>query len=293
MSTGTVAGLYRYPVKSMLGETLDRAEIDGRGVLGDRAHAVIDQSDGKVASAKHPTKWRRLLEVQADYVDEVTSREATPPVELTFPDGTVVRSDDDNVHDKLSLFVGRDVSLAAVGTTGAVLEEVWPDIEGLAPAEFIAATATGTTEAGESVSDISMGLAAPPGTFFDVATLHMLTTSTLDALRAAGDADFDVRRYRPNVLVDTVETGFVENGWAGQIVALGKSCTATVDLSTMRCVMTTLAQTGMAADRETLRVIARANRVDIPGLGTWACAGVYATPQELGAVALGDAVAVG
>jgi uncharacterized protein YcbX len=65
-----------------------------------------------------------------------------------------------------------------------------------------------------------------------------------------------------------------------------------VDLATMRCVMTTLAQRDLAADRQTLRVVSKANRVEIPGLGVWACAGVYASVSAPGAIRLGDPVAV-
>ena len=49
---GTVSELRRYPVKSMLGEALDVAPIQARGVAGDRAYALIDVETGKVVSAK-------------------------------------------------------------------------------------------------------------------------------------------------------------------------------------------------------------------------------------------------
>jgi uncharacterized protein YcbX len=171
---------------------------------------------------------------------------------------------------------------------------VWPsDVEGLAPEDFISSTSTETTEEGDAISNLSLAMAAPPGTFFDLSSLHLLTTSTLAALQAAGpDAGFDVRRYRPNVLIETPEDGFVENGWVAGTVSMGGSARAHVDLATMRCVMTTLAQRDLAADRQTLRVVSKANRVEIPGLGVWACAGVYASVSAPGAIRLGDPVAV-
>jgi uncharacterized protein YcbX len=66
---GTVVSLWRYPVKSMQGEELNAAEVGERGVLGDRAYAVLDRTDGKVASAKNPRKWPRMFEFRAGFAD--------------------------------------------------------------------------------------------------------------------------------------------------------------------------------------------------------------------------------
>lgn len=49
--------MWRYRVKSMAGEELDAAYPNTLGVLGERAYALIDELDGKVASAKNPRKW--------------------------------------------------------------------------------------------------------------------------------------------------------------------------------------------------------------------------------------------
>jgi uncharacterized protein len=53
---GSIVSLWRYPVKSMMGEELNAAEVTSGGLLGDRAYALVDSSDGKVASAKNPRK---------------------------------------------------------------------------------------------------------------------------------------------------------------------------------------------------------------------------------------------
>src|SRR5687767_9956437 len=122
----------------------------------------------------------------------------------------------------------------------------------------------GRREGDDPVSDVPVSTLAPVGTFFDLATLHVLTTATLARLRElAPSADFDVRRYRPNVLVDTGGTGFVENDWAGSTLTLGASARARVDMQAMRCVMTTLAHGDVPADRATLQTIAKHNRVEI------------------------------
>ena len=289
----TIAALWRYPVKSMLGEQVDEAELGPVGIPGDRAYALIDQSDGRVASAKHPAKWGALLGYRARFVEPPVSGKGVAAVTVTFPDGSEVRSDDPGVHERLSRALGRDVVLASQAPEHPVFEEVWPDVPGIAPAEFIESVATGRDEVGDTVSDIALAMGAPPGTFFDLAPLHLLTTATLDRLsRLDPGATHDARRYRPNLVVSAAADAFVEDGWVGRTVGLGADARATVMLSTMRCVMVTLPQADLPRDRRTLRGIAEHNRVEIPGLGTWACAGVYAGVAASGVVRVGDPVAL-
>lgn len=285
--TGTVAALYRFPVKSMLGEQLHHVELTDRGVVGDRAYAVLDREDGKIATGKHPRKWSKLVELSAAYVEDVTS-----PVAITFPDGTVVRTDEPGVDESLSTYLGRDVTLIAHAEEGQVVEEVWPRIDGLAPPELVEAMSGGRLEGDDPISDIPVSSMAPPGTFFDLTTLHVLTTATLRRLaELEPSADFDVRRYRPNVLVDVDGADFVENGWPGSTLSLGPAAEARVDMPTMRCVMTTLARADLAKDRGSLQAIARHNRQEIFG-GLWACAGVYASVIASGGVTVGDPVTI-
>ena len=66
---GSVVGLSRYPVKSMMGEELNASELTDRGILGDRACALVDAETGKVVSAKEPRKWSRMFEFRAAYVE--------------------------------------------------------------------------------------------------------------------------------------------------------------------------------------------------------------------------------
>ncbi|WP_296373465.1 MOSC domain-containing protein [Pseudonocardia sp.] len=128
---------------------------------------------------------------------------------------------------------------------------------------------------------------------FDLAVLHVLTDATLDHLRElAPDATFDVRRYRPNVVLDGDDSGFTENGWPGRGITLGDGPEPKVSITVMRCVMTTLAQSDLPADVDTLRTIAKHNRLEIPGMGVWACAGVYADVTAGGSVSVGDAYVV-
>ena len=281
-----VTEIWRYPVKSMLGESLTSCTIGPDGVVGDRAYALVDREDGKVASAKNPRKWERLLACQAAFVDDDT-------VEITLPDGATVRTDDSDVDAIVSAAVGRDVRVASTAPEDRVFEEVWPDIDGLAPDALIAGTTIGTDEDGRPISQLPLGSAAPAGTFFDLSVIHLLTTATLTHLQSlAPSSRFDPRRYRPNVVIDTDEIGFVENGWVGRTVRVGDAARFSVTLPTMRCVMTTLAQGDLPPDRETLRTIAASNRVEIPGWGTWACAGAYADVEAPGEIAVGDPATV-
>jgi uncharacterized protein YcbX len=284
-----ISELWRYPVKSMLGERRDRAEVTAEGVAGDRVYAVIDRSDGKVASAKNPRKWRALLSCRAELIGE-PSVGAPPPVRITLPDGTVVTSDDADVDRRLSEVVGRDVVLAHTAPEGATFEETWPDIEGMAPAEFIESTRARFDE-DESVSDLALGLAAAPGSFFDLAPMHIITSSSLDELhRLQPSSEFVSPRFRPNVVIDTPAGGFLENGWVGATLRLGSEASISVMMPTMRCVMTTLAQGDLPDDRGILRAAAEHNRVEISGLGHWACVGAYASVVTPGTIAIGDAI---
>ncbi len=288
----SVAQLLRYPVKSMLGEDLPAAELTPHGLLGDRGYALVATSDGTVASGKHPQRWRGLLAWSARYVDEPVAGEALPPVELTAPDGSVLRSDAPGTDDALSRALGCQVRLSCEPVAGARFEEVWPDIDGLAPAGFIRGTTTGASDTGEPLSALALGMLLPQPSFQDLSALHLITTATLAHLsRLDPEGSFDARRYRPNVLVDDGGDGFVEDAWVGRQVQVG-AARAAVTMLTMRCVMTTLAQGDLPEDRGTLRTLARTHRRDIPGLGTWACAGVYADVVRPGMLRVGDPVEV-
>ncbi len=298
----TVAQIFRYPVKSMLGESLSRARIGATGVVGDRAYALIDVETGTVASAKVPRRWSGLLDFSARFVAEPVDGAASPPVEITFPDGSVLRSDDEGIDHALTAALGRSVRLTTVPPDGAYFEELWPDIEGLAPQKLIDDTEIRREDTGEVISKFDISAFGAKGTFFDLSALHVLTESTLDRLRElAPDATFDARRYRPNFVLrdedagrdnpsggDHIGQGFVENGWPGRTVSLGEA-QVRFSFATMRCVMTTLAQGDLPRDADTLRAIARHNRIEIPQIGgVWACAGVYADVAAPGEVAVGD-----
>ncbi|KYF49145.1 sulfurase, partial [Sorangium cellulosum] len=111
--TGTVVSIWRYPVKSMQGEEIDEAAISDRGVLGDRAYAVLDRETGHVASAKHPGKWGALLACRAAFAEPPRPSAPLPAVWITLPDGAVISSAQPDVDRALSRALGRDVALVS------------------------------------------------------------------------------------------------------------------------------------------------------------------------------------
>src|SRR5262245_46193846 len=197
----SVASLWRYPVKSMQGEELTAAEVTERGLLGDRAYALIDSADGKAATAKNPKKWPTLFGFRATFIEPPRPDASMPPVRITLPDGTTATSQQADLNQLLSKALNRTVKLNAAGRGHArpvVAEEYWPDMEGL--------------DFRDSVTDFTL----PGGTFFDCATVHLLTTATLDRLHQLyPPGRFEVPRFRPNIVVAAAsgEQDFIENAW--------------------------------------------------------------------------------
>jgi uncharacterized protein len=175
---GSVVSLWRYPVKSMMGEELNATEVTERGLLGDRAYALVDSSDGKVATAKNPRKWPRLFDFRATVIGPARAAAAkAPPVRIALPDGTIATSDQGDLNQILSKALNREVALGAAQREAVNAEEYWPDMDGL--------------DHQDTVTDFTL----PEATFFDVAMVHLLTTATLDRLRELyPQGRFEVRR---------------------------------------------------------------------------------------------------
>ena len=291
--SATVAEMWRYPVKSMLGERVDAVDVGDAGFTGDRAYAVIDPATGKVGSAKHPRLWGALLQCEARYLATPRAGAQLPPVAIRLPDGDETGSDDPQVDARLSALFGRPVQLTTVAPEGNGYLAVWPEMDGVIPDDFREQSAVEGAEPDGTLTGLSLGVASPPGTFFDVAALHVLTTATLSRLgELEPTSRFAVERYRPNIVIDAAVEPFAENGWSGAGMRFGDALTASVLIPTMRCIMTTLAQGDLPRDNGVLRTVARHNRVEIPGLGIWSCVGAYATVTTPGRVQLGDEVVV-
>ncbi len=293
--TATIAEMWRYPVKSMRGERIEISDVGDAGFTGDRAYAVIDPATGKVGSAKHPRLWGALLQCEARYLAAPRAGEQLPPVAIRLPNGDETGSEDPEIDRRLSALFGRPVQLTTVAPEGNGYLAVWPEMDGIVPDDFREQSAVdgAEAEAEGTLTGLSLAIAAPAGTFFDVSALHVLTSATLERLGELEPASrFAVERYRPNIVIDAAIDPFSENRWSGASIRFGDALTASFLIPTMRCIMTTLAQGDLPRDNAVLRTVASHNRIEIPGLGTWACVGAYATVTTPGAVRLGNDVAL-
>jgi hypothetical protein len=288
---GTVTTLSRFPVKSMQGEKLTEAELSEHGLVGDRAYALIETETGKVMSGKNPRVGTQLLGCRAAFVEPPGSGDELPPVRITMPDGASVTSDARDSNVTLSGFLGREVSLQQAAPEDFTIDQHHPDIEDLDP-EGHRDTVTESKLGGAFFAQAGIPSPVAAGSFLDLFPVSVLTTSTLARLQELRpESRFDERRFRMNVVVDTPDEGFVENGWTGSSLQIGGSVRLAVFLPDPRCVMTTLAQEGLPKDTEILRTLVRHNRVDVAG-GLYPCAGVYAIVEAAGTIRAGDRVSV-
>jgi uncharacterized protein len=282
---GTVKEIWRYPVKSMAGERLQRANVGTLGIYGDRGWAIRDEKAGEIRNAR---KLPALLHCTAVYLREPSGSDV-PPAQITMPNGTTFRSDSAEASEKLSELLGRTVSIWPVQPPSErdFLRRAAPDNPDMR-AEM--REVFGRLES-EPLPDFStlppqiLEFTSPFGTFFDAFPFHVLTTASLSALASHNPtADFDSRRFRPNLLVDTERglDGLVEAEWSGRTLQIGAT-RIKLEMPTVRCVIPTLDQPGMKKDPSVLRTIVRDAAQNL---------GAYATIAAGGTIALGDQVAL-
>lgn len=265
---GAVAALWRYPVKSMRGEELDAAEVTDRGLLGDRAYALVDVETGKVVSAKNPRKWPNLLDFRSVFVEPPQSPGSMPPARVATPDGATLETGDPGFDERVSALVGRPVRLTSSAGDSPRIEGYWPDFD------FV--------ESPDAFFEVKL----PPGTFFDAAVVHLLTTTTLETLRSSRPGSrFELPRFRPNIVVELADGagGFPENDWAGRTVRIGDEVRLAISEPCPRCVMTTVSQGDLPRDPDILKTVVQRNRGNV---------GVLASVIRGGRIRRGDAVVV-
>ena len=286
---GSVSELWRFPVKSMGGEQMDEAEFSARGLIGDRAYALIDADSGKVVSAKSVRLFPDILNCRAAFVEPPRFGAAAPPVRIVFSEGATVRSDAADSDRVLSDHFKRNVRLAQVAPEDFTIDMYHPDLGDLDPAgpkDVVLDQKLGAAYFGES------GRPSPvaAGAFFDLFPASVLTESTIDRLNELRpESQFDHRRFRMNVIIKAKDAGFVENEWVGHELKIGDA-RLRIAVPDSRCVMTTLAQGELARDPEILKTLARHNKVQVGDAGKFPCAGVYAVVEETGIVRTGDQV---
>jgi uncharacterized protein YcbX len=271
---GTVAELWRYPVKSMLGEQRRELLVTKRGVMGDRAWALRDPATGRIASAKkHPL----LLEFEATYeVDPTTESQGV--VRIKAPDGRVFSPDDDGASELVSAFLGCDLRFddraGADEKTGINPANVFGDVP---------VNALKPEWNSETMPDYFQ-LAA--GSFLEIGPIYVLASGSVDHLQdlRGDDGVVDRRRFRPNIYIESLPEwiGFVEDSWLGHVLTVGDEMQCSDFQRTLWCVTSTLAQREIPRDLGILRTLAHHHD---------GCLGVYATVLNPGVVRVGDEVA--
>src|SRR3954453_20981109 len=281
---GSVAEIWRYPVKSMGGEVLTRSAITTRGVHADRMWAVRDVELDTFTTAR---RWPVLLQCSARFVEDPAGRSADPgdvlEVIVTFPDGEEVSSSDPAIHDRLSEQIGKSARLESLPALSEKRRYRTPQ-----PTKADIRRQFAIPD-GEPLPDFSMfpvrklaelaRYATPVGALYDVYPIHLVTRASLRALaeRSPG-SQFDVRRFRPNVMIDRDGAELVEFGWCGGRLR-APSVTFDVEIPTVRCSIPTRQQGDLRGDPDVLRTInAHADH----------CLGVYANVAAAGTLVEGD-----
>ncbi len=305
MRIGTVKQIWRYAVKSMAGEQIEACAVGMRGIPADRGWALRDEKIGEITNGKRNPL---LMQCAARY-REAPANGLIPHVTMRFPNGVELASDAADVNARLSELLGKPVSLWPVQPADNLehYRRKSPTARVFARlarnrafrAALPALTSFGkanrelrelfSREPGEPVPDISklppeiMEFTSPLGTYFDAFPIHMLTTSSLDTMsRVNPAAQWDVRRFRPNFLIESDEEGLIESAWAGKNVRLG-NIELRCEIPTVRCGMTMQAQQDFPKDPSVLRSIVKDANQNF---------GIYASVVSAGEVRLGDVVEI-
>lgn len=228
---GTVAALWRYPVKSMAAEPLDHADVSWHGVPGDRRWAFL-RKDAVTSGfpwltlRDSPDLWRyRPSFVEPHQPDRSPTLVVTP--------------------------------------SGAQLDIIAPAL---------------AAELGDGVRVIRNDRG-----FFDTLPLSVLTTQTLAALSTLVGEPLDVRRFRPNLLIDSASPEpFHEDTWVGRVLRIG-ALRVHIDKRDQRCVVVNVDPVTTQRSPAILRTITRERD---------SCLGVYGSTVQPGRVAVGDPVVI-
>lgn len=291
MQLQAISEIWRYPVKSLGGEPMDTATVESDGLRGDHMWAVVDVETGRVASAKRAKLWGALLRCEARLLDD-TDLADLGALEIVMPDGATLRGDGRHTASTLSAYIGREVELRSPTSVSRVMEMEWVAESRIGMEAAVEASSLNAVQ--DRDSDVPVG-AVPTGgpneRFYDIAPLHVVTTSSMNAL-VTGSAEGATRRFRPNIVVGDADwdAGWVEDAWVAQRVRLG-AVEAVVRMPTGRCVMINLPHHRLPPDRQTLRALSAVHRrpvgygtADLPTLG------VYADVVMPACIQVGDAV---
>lgn len=272
---GRIASLYRYPIKTMQGESADRIEVTELGFEGDRLWALRDERRGDFGGGKRIVP---LMNLRAH------SGQAGAPPEIELPDGERFRADDPRAAERISEALSHPVTIWPVGATPDPPDEV-EGVEDL-EADFRAAMGREGSEPNPDFSAMPedmMGFLGREGRpYVDLAPLMVMTQQSLDSLaKAASSSRIDVRRFRPSILIEAETEGeFPEQDWVGARVRIGGTVLR-FPMTCPRCVMTTRGFADLPKDPGIMRKLVSHAQGNL---------GVYATIEESGSIAVGDDV---
>lgn len=284
IKVGTVKQIWRYPVKGMAGESLNYCHLGEKGLQGDRIWAIQDTARQEIQSCKFRPQLLRC-------VARCRSAEMTgshDEVDIVFPDGRVVGSDDPLIDELLSELIGHASTLEALRPLSQL--DFYRRHKKDAHTWLEELKATFEREAGEPLPAILDDLPAAavdfvsvPGTFFLVTPFHLLTTATLAHMQQLNpQANWDVQRFRPNVVIETLPgmQGLVEQAWVANKLRIGR---ATIDCNstTPRCGAVTRQQQTLESDSSVLRTIVQKADQNL---------GIYGSITQSAVIRVGDEV---
>jgi uncharacterized protein len=253
---GLIESLWRYPVKSLRGESLDEALVVETGVAGDRVWALRELERGGIMSAR---TWASMLYLRAFWQSDPAA-DAAARVGIELPDGRTICADDADASEVLSDLFRRRVRLERIRA-----ERMTP----------------------EELEAVLKGEAFPPRRdFFDEDVMHLIASGTLRHLRGLRpDSDFDPRRFRANVYIDTgaAAGGFIEDQWLDGVLEIGESVRIAGMRPSIRCAITTHAQEELPRDAKILRTAWQHHQAYV---------GVFASVGTPGKIRVGDPVAL-
>ena len=285
--SGTVTHLFRYPVKSMGGHSLSSTPLTVNGILGDRAWALKDEERGGIKGGK---RFPELLSMSASFVSEPTAQHVSPEVSIALADGRQISSSDQGVNEVLSAEVGAPVSLWPLLPKDQLDHYRRPAMEeGVDPEAYFREVFARTED--EPLPDLSVFpeelfiYESSPGTYFDAFPILLMSEASLrffaKTMTEKGEnSRFDLRRFRPNLVVETPEDGFPENSWVGRRGRIG-SAVVKIEVACPRCIMTTHGFDDLPKDPKVMRHLVKENGGNL---------GVYLSIEEPGVIGLGDVI---
>jgi uncharacterized protein YcbX len=307
MRIGTIKQIWRYPVKSMAGEQLEACSVGLNGIPGDRGWAIRDETARETTNGKH---FPLLMQCSARY-REAPANGVIPHVELRLPGGLQLGSDAPNINARLTELLGKPVSLWPLQPASntehyrrrsktarlygrlarfRAFRAALPVLTSFGPANAELRESF-SREPDEPIPDLStlppelFEFTSPRGTYFDAFPIHVLTTASLEMMKRLNPAaTWDVRRFRPNFLIETDPAikDPIEVEWGGQKVRLG-AVELKCEIPTVRCGMTIQAQAEFPKDPSILRTIVKDADQNL---------GIYASVVTAGEVRVGDVVEV-